>query len=254
LIPHYRWSWIVLPNRRNPTGGQKSIQIEWPYIRSEQVFDADDMLFALVRHGTTKLNEEDKFRGWSDDDAAALDSKGIKQAKVAGRFLSKMPVKFGMIISSDLDRALHTSAIIGSMLQIKDIHTDERLRPLNVGDFTGEDKEESDIDFYLENPDESFPNGESVGEFRDRQKDFSKDLFQWIVDHPDEEPIVVGHLSNVIYWEDLNKSLKGYMLNYSTTKEDLIHPGGIVAVMPDDKVIPILGENKKFDESDKGEE
>jgi len=213
-----------------------------------------DMLFVLARHGETILNEEDKFRGWSDNDSASLDSKGIKQAKVAGRFLSKMPVRFGLIVSSDLDRALHTAAIIGRLLGIDDIHTDNRLRPLNVGDFTGKDKETNDIDSYLENPSKSFPNGESVDDFRSRQKDFSDDLVQWIKDNPDVVPLVVGHLSNVVYYQDLNTALAGYLKDYASDKEDLIHPGGVIAVMKNDEVIPLLGENKKATLSDKGEE
>jgi|ERR1700693_1016347 len=200
------------------------------------------------------FNESDKFRGWSDDDSAALDKKGIRQAKVAGRFLAKQPVSFGIVITSDLDRALHTAAIIGKILGLKDIHTDQRLRPLNVGDFTGEDKATTSIDYYLENPTEPFPGGESVSDFRNRQKDFALDLSSWTAENPNKKAIVVGHLSNVIYWEDLSKALRGYLKDYATDKEDLIHPGGVVAVMPNDEVIPLLGENKKADPSDKGEE
>jgi len=216
--------------------------------------DLKDALFVLARHGETKLNSQDKFRGWSDDDSAALDKKGVRQAKVSGRFLSKLPVEFGIIVTSDLDRAVHTAAIIGRILGINDIHTDERLRPLDVGDYTGKDKDTNDIDFYLENPDEPFPNGESVNGFSSRQKDFDADLFNWIKDNPGKKPIVVGHLSNVIYQEDLGKALNGYLKFYASDKEDIIHPGGVVAIYPDNKVVAILGKNDKASKSDEGGE
>ena len=219
-----------------------------------KVKDVKDALFLLVRHGECKLNAQEKFRGWSDDESAGLDKKGIKEAKIAGRFISKLPVKTGIIVSSDLNRTIHTAAIISTILGINDIHTDARLRPLNVGTFTGKEKEGADIERYLKNPDEKFPGGESIVDFRKRQEDFYKDLEEWIKSHPDEKALEIGHLSNVVYWVDLNKSFQHYLESYPTSEEDPIHPGGVIAVLPDDEVIPLLGENKKATLSDKGEE
>lgn len=220
--------------------------------------DIKNAVFFLLRHGTTKLNEEDKFRGWSDDDSAALDDRGVKQAYIAGHFLRNLSIKhgfkFGYMTSSDLDRATHTAAIIGKILGIKDIYSDPRLRPLNVGDFTGKPKETNSIDDYLAHPDKKFPGGESVDDFRKRQEDASVGLLAWAKQHPKEKAIEVGHLSNVIYWQDLSKALKGYLKDYASDKKDLIHPGGIIAIEPHEKVIPLLGENKKATISDEGGE
>ena len=220
--------------------------------------DIKNALFFLVRHGTTKLNEQDKFRGWSDDDTAALDDKGIKQAYIAGHFLRNLSIKngfkFGYMTSSDLDRATHTAAIIGKILGIKDIYSDPRLRPLNVGDYTGKPKETNSIDEYLEHPEKKFPGGESVDDFRQRQADAAVGLLAWAKQHPKEKGIEIGHLSNVIYWQDLSKALKGYLKDYASDKEDLIHPGGVIAVEPHEQVIPLLGENKKATISDEGGE
>ena len=220
--------------------------------------DIKDALFFLVRHGTTKLNEEDKFRGWSDDDTAALDDQGIKQAYIAGHFLRNLSIKngfkFGYMTSSDLDRATHTAAIIGKILGIKDIYSDPRLRPLNVGDYTGKPKETNSIDEYLEHPEKKFPGGESVDDFvSDRQM---LPLAFWPGRNSTRRKKVwkIGHLSNVIYWQDLSKALKGYLKDYASDKEDLIHPGGVIAVEPHERVIPLLGENKKATISDEGGE
>jgi broad specificity phosphatase PhoE len=213
-----------------------------------------DVLFYINRHGTTKLNEEDLYRGWSDDDDAALDARGIRQAEIAGHFFRRLPVKFGYLTSSDLGRATHTAAIIGKILGITDIYADPRLRPLNVGDYTGKSKEKNSVLYYIQNPDVKFPGGESLNEFRKRQADASVGLFAWLQQHPDEKAIEVSHLSNVIYWEDYDEAVTGYLKDYATDKKDLIHPGGVVAVMKDKTVIPLLGENKKAKASDEGDE
>ncbi len=211
-------------------------------------------LFLLVRHGDTLLNSEDRFRGWSNDDSADLDKNGIKQAEKAARFLSRQPIKIGVIFSSDLNRCIHTSAIIARKLKVRDVHTSSLLRPLDVGDFTGEDKSTTSIDYYLENPSVKFPGGESVDDFRERQREFSKVINKWIEENPKEKALEVAHLSQVVYWEDLQLAWKGYLKDYATDKEDLIHPGGIVAIVPEEGVIPLLGENKKAKLTDKGEE
>jgi broad specificity phosphatase PhoE len=213
-----------------------------------------DALFFLVRHGEVPLSIEDKYRGWSDDDSAALDSRGIRQAETAGHFLRRFPVKYGYVTCSDLGRATHMAAIIGKILGIKDVYADPRLRPLNVGDYTGKSKEKNSVLYYIQHPDVKFPGGESLNDFRQRQADASVGLFAWLQQHPDEKAIEVSHLSNVIYWEDYDEAVTGYLKDYATDKKDLIHPGGIVAVMRDKTVIPLLGENKKAKASDEGDE
>jgi broad specificity phosphatase PhoE len=218
------------------------------------MIDAQKALFLLCRHGDTLLNFQDKFRGWSNDDSADLDKNGIEQAEKAARFLNRLPIKIGAIFSSDLNRCVHTSAIIARKLKVKDVHTSPLLRPLDVGDFTGESKLTTSIDYYLENPSVKFPGGESVEDFRERQREFSKVLNKWIEENPKEKPLEVAHLSQVVYWEDLEIAWKGYLKDYATDKEDLIHPGGVVAIVPKEAVVPLLGENKKAKLSDKGDE
>src|SRR4029077_13696942 len=218
--------------------------------------DISEAFLLFIRHGQTLLNETEKYRGWSDDDSAALDKVGIREAKVAGRFISKLPVKIGIIIASDLDRCIHTAAIVGTILGINDIHYDARLRPLNVGDYTGLDKEKNSIDHYLENPDIQIPGGESVANFRNRWKSFTEDLKTWRAENPGVVPLIVDHLSGIIYWEDMGKpkALRGYLEDYATDKKDLIRPGGVVAVMQDNELIPLLGENRKMNKSDEDAE
>jgi len=213
-----------------------------------------DVLLFLVRHGDTFLNDSDVFRGWNDSDDAALNKKGIRQAEIAGHFLRRLPVKFGYLTCSDLGRATHAAAIIGKILGITDIYADPRLRPLNVGDYTGKSKEKNSVLYYIQHPDVKFSGGESLNDFRQRQADASVGLFAWAKQHSDEKAIEVSHLSNVIYWEDYDEAVTGYLKDYATDKKDLIHPGGVVAVMRDKTVVPLLGENKQAKVSDEGDE
>lgn len=210
-----------------------------------------DISFLLSRHGTTKLNEKEKYRGWSDDPEAALDDNGIKQAKIAGQFLNRLPIYIDFIYCSDLDRAIHTAAIIAGILGIKDIHPDKRLRPLDVGELAGESKSDNPIHEYLDDKNLEFPGGESVDDFEKRQEDFSEDLFKRIA-VTKGKILVVGHLSNIVYWNNVMRFKQGVKdedvedeAEYSNEKEDLILPGGVVAVMKNDNIVPLLGENPK---------
>jgi len=58
----------------------------------------------LVRHGETKWNVEEVFRGRID---VELNETGIKQAELLGRYLSKR--KIDAIYSSPLKRAVKTA-------------------------------------------------------------------------------------------------------------------------------------------------
>jgi broad specificity phosphatase PhoE len=198
-----------------------------------------DALFFGVRHGETFLNENDMFRGWSNGPDARLNKKGIRQARVAGRFISKLPVKFNIVRCSDLDRAKHTAAIIAKILGIKEVHSDSRLRPLNVGTLAGEKKSEHPIDEYIKNPDLEFPGGESIRDFDSRQKEFAEEFLPEAADDKDGYILIVCHVSNLMYWDNLRKPKDEYL----DEKTDIVDPGGVVEVTPEE-VVPLFREHK----------
>ena len=61
--------------------------------------------FALLRHGESIWNRENRFTGWTDVD---LSSKGREQAHEAGRVLRKHGLTFDVAYTSVLKRAIRT--------------------------------------------------------------------------------------------------------------------------------------------------
>ena len=205
--------------------------------------DLKNVLFLMTRHGETILNEADKFRGWSNGPDARLTDLGIKQARQAGKFIERLPVEVSCIVSSDLDRAQHSAAIIAGILGIDKIYVDKRLRPLNVGSLAGKVKAETPIDEYIKNPTKSFPDGESIQDFDRRQAEFADRLMELIQMFPGKVPLVQCHVSNIMYQENLHKPSDEYL----DEKSDLVGPGGVVAATAE-TVIPLLKENKHIEE------
>ena len=61
------------------------------------------MVFIVLRHGESKWNKENKFKGFTDID---LNEAGIQEAKDVGSFLSNIPLY--RIFTSDIKRKVHT--------------------------------------------------------------------------------------------------------------------------------------------------
>ena len=193
----------------------------------------------MLRHGPTKLNQADEYRGWSNGPDAELNNDGLWAAREAASFLNTYKTPIKRIMCSDLNRAMHTAAIVGTILNVPRIDVDDRLRPLNVGDLAGKKKVEHPIDAYLENKNKRFPNGETVNEFEERQHEVADELIAEI--QRDEllpgELLIVAHVSNVMYWHNMQSGL--IHEDYLQESTDLIMPGGIV-IVTDDAVLPIL--------------
>ena len=201
-------------------------------------------LFFLGRHGETFLNENGCYRGWSNGPDAALNEDGIKSAHDSGKFLQKLNQKFYKIICSPLDRALLTAAIIAEYLDIENLEIDERLHPLNVGDYAGKPKQDYPIQSFLDNPKKKFPGGESIEEFEARQHSFAKYLLTYIEQEKsssDAEVLVLAHVSNVMYWWNLQTG--AHSEEYLGETTDIVEPGGI-ALVSEYTTIPIFKANR----------
>ena len=124
----------------------------------------------VVRHGATELNNQtdlsqDRIRGWAN---VPLADEGRKEAYHAAAQLQQYGIQ--VIVSSDLHRAAETAQIIGQTLGIQPQLT-PKLRPWNLGDFTGTSTKEAlpKIAVYVqEKPDEPVPGGESFNQFKER--------------------------------------------------------------------------------------
>jgi len=192
-----------------------------------------------VRHGTTEANVNDEFRGWEDFE---LDEQGLNEAREAAAWFVEHKIKPTRIISSPLSRARKTAEIIGTALGVE-VEVEERLKPLNVGEYAGEDKDKTWDEFvpYLDNPDEVIPGGESVNQFADRD---CEALEEYLTEAATDGPIIfVWHTSNTIVADGyLKEGLES--MNIRPEEKDIVAPGGIVAISPTREITPVFKDVK----------
>src|SRR4051812_19585817 len=90
----------------------------------------------LARHGETVFNIEGRWQGQAD---SPLTERGRAQARELGRALASEPI--AAVYSSDLGRAADTARAVAEPHGLKVI-TDERLREIHVGEWTGKGRAE----------------------------------------------------------------------------------------------------------------
>lgn len=98
------------------------------------------MRLILVRHGETVWNAERRLQGHAD---APLSPRGIEQARQTAEFFAGRPNP-RHVVSSDLSRARHTAELLG----FAGFATDERLREMDLGEWTGRWIEEIEASAY----------------------------------------------------------------------------------------------------------
>ncbi|MCJ7605341.1 MAG: histidine phosphatase family protein [Dehalococcoidales bacterium] len=170
----------------------------------------------LVRHGTTKLHQADRFWGSTD---VALSDVGIRQAEKLRDRLKKEKLK--TVYSSTLSRARLTAEIIASAYNLKVTPAPE-LNECNFGyveglTFAEINKQYPDLAEVLLgfDIDTKFPGGESFAEFDKRVQGFlprlkdhkSRDTIL-IVAHGGSLPLIVCHLLGlpITLWRQLRIS------------------------------------------------
>jgi 2,3-bisphosphoglycerate-dependent phosphoglycerate mutase len=97
---------------------------------------------ALVRHGQSQWNLENRFTGWVD---VPLTDKGRAEAARAGEMLKDAGISFDVAYTSDLQRAQETLRIILEKLGQTDIPTtrDQALNERHYGTLQGLNKKET---------------------------------------------------------------------------------------------------------------
>lgn len=97
----------------------------------------------IMRHGESEWNAKNLFTGFKD---VELSEKGIEEAKQAGRDLAEKGIKFDVVFTSTLKRAIHTTEIAlteaGQEDLIPSIIKHDDLRERDYGDLTGLNKDE----------------------------------------------------------------------------------------------------------------
>ena len=150
----------------------------------------------VMRHGTTDANEQDLYRGWGD---YSLDADGKAGVAAAAEFLADKGIK--RIVTSSLARHKETAQIVSAALGHVPISTDENLRTLNVGTFTGKSRATygQELTWYLEHPDETIPGGESLANFAVRSTEAF--LSAQAANNTVGPTLIITSRSNISIWE-----------------------------------------------------
>ncbi|MBJ7332300.1 MAG: histidine phosphatase family protein [Solirubrobacteraceae bacterium] len=131
----------------------------------------------LARHGETADNAERRFQGSRNP---PLNARGREQAAALAQLLRDEPI--AAIYASPLLRAAETAEIVSAVLGLP-VTPDDRLREIDVGDWTGR----SYAEVFLEAPGElerwaqgdlsfRFPGGESLAEQAERVVDVLEEI------------------------------------------------------------------------------
>lgn len=142
-------------------------------------------MICIVRHGQTDWNIAGKNQGHTDIE---LNQTGIAQARELARKLEE--IRFDLVISSPLKRALKTAEIIrsGSIL------CDERIKERYNGELEGRTDAASLVDFS--DPKDTRYGIEPLPLFRKRIREFWDEILQ---KYPEKNVLVVTHAGVVIY-------------------------------------------------------
>lgn len=97
------------------------------------------MRIGLIRHGKTDWNAQGKIQGQTD---TPLNEEGIRQAYALADRLSRDPMKWDAVISSDLSRAYETARIIAAKLHIPLLPGEPKLRERYFGLIEGTTEEQ----------------------------------------------------------------------------------------------------------------
>ena len=99
------------------------------------------MNLILIRHGQSEWNALNQFTGWKDP---GLTSKGVEEARNAGKIINNLKINFDLVFTSALIRAQNTAEII-----LKEINQplstikNQALNERNYGDLAGLNKDEA---------------------------------------------------------------------------------------------------------------
>lgn len=124
----------------------------------------------LIRHGTTTMNVENRYRGRRD---VPLDAQGWADAVEAARQLS--PVGLAAVYAGPLRRTINTAQVVADECRIPDVRILHGLVNLDYGEWEGMTADEASMfapaafTLYKTAPNEAVcPNGERLSEAQAR--------------------------------------------------------------------------------------
>ena len=146
-------------------------------------------------HGTTTDNALKLCSGWKE---AMLNELGKQQAENLGKVIKEKEIKFDVLFSSGLKRAVESANIA---FPENKKQTDNRLRECNYGDLDGMHKS---LVIYEEHIEKSFPNGESLKDVENRILEFIKFLKE---NYQDKTVGIIAHRAPQLALEVITKNI-----------------------------------------------
>jgi 2,3-bisphosphoglycerate-dependent phosphoglycerate mutase len=103
---------------------------------------ANHYRLVLIRHGESTWNAENRFTGWTD---VPLSEKGVDEARDSGRMLLENAMKFDVVHTSVLKRAIQTMNIVLDEIDQNHlpVHKHWRLNERHYGALQGLNKSET---------------------------------------------------------------------------------------------------------------
>lgn len=134
-------------------------------------------ILALVRHGESIWNAQNRFTGWID---VPLSEKGREEARRAGRAVKKAGLRFDVAYTSALRRAQHTLDLMLEEMGVDlPVIRDQALNERMYGDLQGLNKDdmrakygEHIVQLWRRSYDIPPPNGESLKDTASRTLPF----------------------------------------------------------------------------------
>ena len=168
------------------------------------------MKFFVVRHGETEWNKLGRFQGHTD---ISLNERGLSQAKETA--IASADWSHSAIYSSPLIRTVQVAEEIAKVSSM-DVHREPGLKELSLGELEGVTGEEMRNGWpevfaaWRTGPEKmTMPNGESLGQLRDRAWQVILDIEQ---KHSSEESVVV--ISHNFAIRSIINELLGVPLEY----------------------------------------
>jgi len=185
---------------------------------------ADKKLIAILqRHGSTTLNEDNKYRGRMDP---PLDEKGVKQAEKAAKDLKNEGMEVKRVVASPMLRAVQTADEIATVFGLE-VEQERSLISWNLGVISGKDRDEWEdiLNLFVDNPKLVPPEGEPLDDLEQRLFEyFDKELKK------DKLAVYCTHNSNIVTVETL---IAGKTAGRPESSEVSVEPGGAMGIYVD---------------------
>ena len=149
----------------------------------------------LLRHGDTRLSQEHRFSGLSDE---PLSADGTRQVNAAAHRLAS-GARIDAIVSSPLPRAAATAEIVADELALT-AAPDDDLRETNFGEWEGltfteiQNRWPEEVVAWQHDPQQAPPGGES---FADTACRVNRACERILREHPGQTVLVVSHITPI---------------------------------------------------------